>query len=474
MRESSRPAWVIGLVAVAAFMVSLDILVVTTALAEIRTDLDASVGALEWTMTSYNVCLAALMLMGFALGDRYGRRRMFMVGIAVFTAGSVVCAVAPTIETLIAGRTLQGVGAALIAPLELPLIAAVIPDGQRGRALGIVAGVNGLAPLAGPMLGGAIATTLGWQWIFWANVPVGLALLVLVRRHVAETRGPDRPLDVPGAALAAAAMAAVAWGLSHAADAGITAPEVAVALLVGLALGTGFVLRERYARHPMIDLGLLRSRVSAAINLAAACHSVLVIGAVFVMAQFLQAALGVDSLGAGLRLLPWTGTMVLVGPLAGRLADRFSPNLLAAGGLGVASLGYAWLALVATEGVTYAALVAPLLVVGIANSAVFPAISTAVASSVAPDQVGAAAGINTTVRQVGSVLGIALAALAFTTAGSFDTPAGAASGFRAASLLFVTLGLVGALTSVTAHHLQQNTVRRTCESDHPAGRIAPR
>jgi EmrB/QacA subfamily drug resistance transporter len=459
--RSARPGWVLGLTSAAEFVVALDVLAVTTALGSIRQDLHTAIGPLEWTLTAYTVCLAGFMLTGAALGDRFGRRRMMIIGLAAFTAGSAACALAPSAGMLIAGRTVQGVGAALLAPLAVPLISAAYGPGRRGRALGIVAGVTGLATFAGPVLGGAITQALGWQGIFWINVPVGVVLLLLVRRRVPESRGPRRSLDVRGVALATGGLIAVAWGLVRAADAGWTAPDVAVGIAVGVALAAAFVLAERKTAEPLVDVALLRSPAFGAVNVATLCHSAVVLGAVFLMAQFLQAELGVGSFGAGVRLLPWTGSMMLVAPVAGRLADRIGPPPVIVGGLLLAAAGYAWLALLSRPPVSYLGLVAPLLIVGIGNSAVFPAVSAAVSTSVGTDRVGPASGLNNAVRQVGGVLGIAMAALIFTGTGSFATAATVASGFRGVTMLCAAVAAAGAVAgalgtrSVARRHLPQ-------------------
>jgi EmrB/QacA subfamily drug resistance transporter len=437
--------WVLALTSVASFMVALDVLVVTTALATVREDLHTSVGALEWTLTAYNVCLAGFMMTAAALGDRFGRRRMMIVGIAAFTAGSAISALSPAIGWLIAGRVVQGVGAALVAPLALPLLSAAYEPDRRGRALGILVGVTGLATFAGPLIGGGIAQALSWQWIFWVNVPIGLALIPLVRSKVTESHGPNGRIDVAGNVLVTAALVAVAWGLVRAVSVGWSAPEVLATLATGLLLGGCFLWWEHRAHHPMLDVALFRSRSFSATNAATVCHSAVVLGAVFLMGQFLQAELGVGSFGAGLRLLPWTGSMMLVAPLTGRLSDRIGTRPVICAGLMLAAAGNVWLAWLARPGVTYAELVAPLLIVGVGNSSVFPALSSAVSASVDRDHIGPASGVNNTLAEIGGVLGIAVVALAFAAAGSFATPNTVAKGFHTASWLCAAICLAGAL-----------------------------
>jgi MFS family permease len=299
-----------------------------------------------------------------------------------------------------------------------------------------VAGVTGLATFAGPVLGGAITQALGWQGVFWINVPVGVVLMVLVGGRVPESRGPRQSRDVRGVVLAAGGLVAVSWGLVRAADAGWTAPDVAVGIAVGVALAAAFVVAERKAAAPLVD-------------------------AVFLMAQFLQAELGVGSFGAGVRLLPWNGSMMLVAPVAGRLADRIGPRPVIVGGLLLAAAGYAWLALLSRPSVSYLSLVLPLLIVGIGDSAVFPGVSAAVSMSIGADRMGPASGLDNAVRQVGGVLGIAIAALVFTGTGGFATAATVASGFRGVTVLCAGVAAAGAVVgalgarSVACRHLPQ-------------------
>ena len=440
----SQRVWVLALLSAASFMVALDVLVVTTALATIRTDLHTSVGALEWTLTAYNLCLAGFMMSAAAWGDRFGRRRMFLVGIAVFTAGSAISAVAPTIGWLITGRAGQGLGASLIAPLALPLLSAVYPEDRRGRALGIMVGVTGLATCAGPLVGGGIAQALSWQWIFWVNVPIGLALILLVHIKVPESVGPSTRVDLVGNLLVTASMLATTWGLVHAADVGFSALEVLTTLAGGLMLLAGFIGWEQRTTRPMLDLALLRSPQFTAVNLATACHAAVVLGAVFLMGQFLQAELGGGSFVTGLRLLPWTCSMMLVAPLSGRLSDSIGTRPVICGGLALAAAGNLWLAGVETPGVSYTQLVLPLIIVGVGNSSVFPALSSAVSTSVGPADIGSASGLNNTLAEVAGVVGIALVALVFSRMGSFANRASVVHGFQAATWLCASLCLVGA------------------------------
>jgi len=294
--------WAPALASVASFMVVLDLLVVATALSTIRRDLGASIGQLEWTINAYTLAFAVLLMTAAAVGDRFGRRRVFAVGLGVFAAGSAACALAPGAGALIAARTVQGVGAAMVMPLALALLNAAVPPQRRGWAMGIFGSVTALAVVVGPVLGGAITQGVAWQWIFWLNVPIGLLTIPLALRRLEESYGPRAALDLPGAALGTGAALGLVWGLVRGSSA---SPEVARALAAGAVLAVAFTGWELRARAPMLPMRLFAIRGFSAGNAVVFLVNASVTGAVFFMAQFQQAGLGQDPLGAGLRLLPW-------------------------------------------------------------------------------------------------------------------------------------------------------------------------
>ena len=284
---------------VASFMVALDLLVVTTSLDTIRRDLGTSTGSLQWIVTAYGVSFAALLLTGAALGDRFGRRRMMSIGLAVFALGSAGAALAPGIGLLIASRVLQGVGGAIVLPIGLTIVASAFPPNRRGTAIGILEGVTGLAVIAGPVVGGAVSHWLPWQWIFWINVPVAVVAMLVVHVVVEETFGPDRTIDLAGLVLVSIAATATVWSLARGNTIGWASVESLAVVVIGLVSAIGFVVWERRAPAPMLPRRLFRSRgfplgVATAFFVAASLYV-----AVFFMAQYLQAELGVDSLGAG-------------------------------------------------------------------------------------------------------------------------------------------------------------------------------
>ena len=342
-------------------MISLDVQVVSTALTTIRLHLGASIEELEWTVNAYILTFAVFLLTGAALGDRFGRRRMFIVGLGLFVAASAACALAPNIGALIAARTVQGCGAAIILPLTLTLLSAAFEPVQRGRALGIFGSVTGLALIAGPVVGGAIAGGLAWQGIFWLNVPLGLLVIVLVLRSVPESFGPRTALDIAGLLLVTGAALGLVWGLVRGNQAGWGSVEVVATLLAGTGLAVAFVSWELRVRMPMVPMRFFRSRTFSSGNAASFLLFASMNGAIFFMAQFLQTGQGYGPLAAGLRLLPLTATLFLVAPIAGTLVNRVGERVLIVVGLLAEAVGMTWIALIARADLPYAKLVAPLI-----------------------------------------------------------------------------------------------------------------
>jgi EmrB/QacA subfamily drug resistance transporter len=448
MGMTTTRRWILALTSIASLMVALDALVVTTALSTIRTDLGASIEQLEWTVNGYTLSFAVLLMTGALLGDRFGRRRMFVAGIALFTAASAACALAPGIGTLIAARVVQGAGAALVMPLALALLTAGFPPEQRGKAMGLFSAVTGLAVLGGPVVGGAITEGLAWEWIFWLNVPIGLAVIPLALSRLEESFGPQRPLDLPGIALVTGAALGIVWGLVRGNSAGWGSLEVAGMLAIGVLLTIGFVAWERRAPAPMLPMGVFRSRGFSAGNATNFFQFASLFGAVFFMAQFLQVGLGYGPLGTGLRLLAWTATLTLVAPFAGVLADKLGERPFMVAGLALQGLGMAWIALIATPGMAYGELIAPLIVTGSGTSMAMPAIQSAVLGAVAPSEVGQASGTFTMLRQLGAAFGLAVLVAVFAGAGSYASPAAFADGFVPAIAVSAGLALAGALAAL--------------------------
>jgi EmrB/QacA subfamily drug resistance transporter len=448
MTSKAMTRWVVVLTAVGSLMAALDTLVVSTALNRIRLDLGASVGQLEWTVNAYNLSFAVLLITGAALGDRYGRRRLFAVGLGVFTAASAAAALAPNVGVLIGARALQGAGSALIMPLGLALLSAAFPAEKRGAAIGIFSAITGISVASGPLVGGAVVQGIDWQWIFWVNVPIGLATIPLVLTKMRESYGPDTGLDLRGLALVTLGALATVWALVRGNQVGWGSAEVVGSLVAGVLLMIAFVAWERRAREPMLSLELFRSRAFSAGNAAIFLTFAALFSAVFFYAQLLQTGLGYGPLETGLRLLPWTATFITIAPLAGALADRIGERPLMVTGLALQAVGMAWVAVIADPGMSYTQLLAPFIVAGVGVSMAIPAAQNSVVTSVDDDAIGKAAGANSMMRELGGVFGIAIAVAVFAAAGSYASPSAFVDGFGPAIGVAAALSAVGAVAGL--------------------------
>jgi EmrB/QacA subfamily drug resistance transporter len=448
MSKKAATGWVVALTGIGSLMAALDTLVVSTALSTIRVDLGASVEQLEWTVNAYNLSFAVLLITGAALGDRYGRRNLYAVGLGLFAAASAACALAPDVGWLIAARAVQGAGSALLMPLGLALLSAAFPAERRGAAIGIFSAITGLAVASGPLVGGAIVEGISWQWIFWINVPIGMLAVPLVLSRMKESFGPDASLDIRGLALVTGGALGLVWGLVRGNQAGWGSPEVIASLVAGVLLVTAFVAWELRAREPMIPMGFFRSRAFSAGNTAIFFTFASLFGAVFFFAQLLQFGLGYGPLEAGLRLLPWTATFITIAPIAGALADRIGERPLMVGGLSLQAVGMAWVALIAEPGLAYSHLLAPFIVAGVGVSMAIPAAQNSVVGSLAMEALGKAAGTNSMMRELGGVFGIALVVAVFAGSGSYASSQAFTDGFTPAIFVGAGLALAGALAGL--------------------------
>ena len=441
MRTRSTTLWTFAITSVALFMVTLDNLVVTSALPVIRRNLHASLSQLEWTVNAYTLTFAVLLLTGAALGDRYGRRLMFSIGIGIFTIGSAAAALSTTATGLDFARALQGVGGAIVTPLTLTLLSAAVPRERRGLALGAWGGIGGLAVAIGPLVGGAIVQGLSWQWIFWINVPIGLVLAPLAFFRLRESHGPSGRLDLPGLALASAGLLGIVWGLVRGNSVGWSSPEIVGSLAAGALVLALFVLWELRAPAPMLPMRFFRNRTFALTNVSSLFMFFGMFGSIFLLIQFFQTVQGYSPLQAGLRILPWTAMPIFIAPIAGAWSDRIGGQRLMAAGLTLQAVGLAWIATVSSPTMPYADVVAPFFISGIGMALFFAPVANVVLSSVRPEEEGQASGANNAIRELGGVFGVAVLASIFAHYGGYGAPQHFVDGLRPA--VWVGAGIVG-------------------------------
>src|SRR3954465_10314727 len=354
MSRRTSTIWTFAITSLALFMTTLDNLVVTTALPVIRTDLGASLSGLEWTVNAYTLTFAVLLITGAALGDRFGRRRMFVIGLAIFTVASAAAALAPSIEFLIAARALQGAGGAIVTPLTLTILSAAVPAERRGLVLGAWGGISGLAVAMGPLVGGAIVEGISWQWIFWINVPIGLVLAPLAFFRLRESHGPAARLDLAGLARASAGLLGIVWGLVRGNSVGWVSPEIVGSLVGGAVVLALFVLLELREPAPMLPVRFFRNRTFALTNVSSLFMFFGMFGSIFLLIQFFQTVQGYSPLQAGLRILPWPAMPIFIAPIAGAWSDRIGGQRLMAAGLALQAIGLAWIATVSSPTMPYA------------------------------------------------------------------------------------------------------------------------
>jgi EmrB/QacA subfamily drug resistance transporter len=443
-----RPRWTFAIVSIALFMVVLDNLVVTNALPSIREDLGATIQSLEWTVNAYTMTFAVLLLTGAALGDRFGRRRMFTIGLSVFTAASAAAALAPTTAVLIAARAVQGAGAAMVLPLTLTLLSEAFPAGRRGLVIGLWSGISGLGVAIGPLVGGAVVDGISWHWIFWINVPIGIALIPLARLRLTESFGPARELDLPGLALGGIGLLGVVYGIVRGNELGWTSTPILAALVAGAAFLAAFLAWEQRAPHPMLPLRFFRSRTFAAANGVGFIMYFGVFGSIFLLAPFLQVTQGYSPLEAGIRTLPWTGMPMIVAPIAGLLSDRVGARPLMALGLALQATGIAWIASVSTPTVPYVELIVPFVLSGTGMALVFAPAANAVLGSVRQQEAGQASGATNAIRELGGVMGVAVLATVFSSHGSYASPQTYTDGMTSAVYVGAAVLAVGALVAL--------------------------
>jgi len=447
---TSKPSlpWTLAIVSIGLFMTTLDNLVVTTALPSIRRSLGASIQSLEWTVNAYTLTFAVLLLTGAALGDRFGRRRMFALGLAIFTGASAAAALASSTDALIAARAVQGFGAAIVLPLTLTLLSEAVPPARRGIALGIWGGVSGLGVAIGPLVGGAVVSGISWHWIFWINVPVGLVLVPLALTRLSESRGPAPNLDLRGLALIGPGLLGITYGAIRGQALGWTSATILGSFALGIVFVIAFVAWELRAPAPMLPMRFFRSRTFAATNGLSFAMYFGVFGSIFLLAQFFQTTQGYSPLQAGLRTLPWTGMPMIVAPIAGALSDRIGSRPLMAAGLALQATAIAWLAAITTPDIAYGRLIVPFVLAGTGMALVFAPSANAVLGSVRQQEAGQASGATNAIRELGGVIGVAVLASVFSAHGSYLSPHAFTDGMTAALPVGAVVLAIGALLAL--------------------------
>jgi EmrB/QacA subfamily drug resistance transporter len=465
---ANRLGWVVALTSAAYFMVVLDALVVITALPRMQHDLHVGLSSLQWTVNAYGIAFAAGIVTAAALGDRFGRRVVFIGGLGLFTIASAACALAPSTAELVAARTVQGLGAAAVLPLSLTILTTAFPAEKRGLIIGVYGGLAGLAVALGPIVGGAITEGLDWHWIFWVNVPIGLAVCLLGMRLLPESRGVPGRLDLGGVALVTAGVSALVWALTRANDVGWSSMEIVAGLCAGGALVAAFLWWEHRAAQPLVPLVLFANREFAIGNLTTFFLHGATFAAAFFITQEFQLARGDSPLGTGLRLLPFFGTPMIVSPLAGALSDRIGRRPIMLAGLGLQAAGYAWVAARSSMGTSWMELVGALLVAGVGISMALPTVPTAVLSAVAPEEMGTASGVNYMAQRFGTVFALAIASAVFSAHGHLGSPVAVSAGFGPALWACVCFAVLAAVSGIAMRPSHREVVAHGEAADVPS------
>jgi EmrB/QacA subfamily drug resistance transporter len=446
--EENRKWLTLAAVAVGLFMIMLDNTVVNVALPSIQEDLGSDLSELQWIVTGYALSFAALMLVGGKIADAYGRRLIFVVGIAVFTVASLLCGLATSSELLIAARVLQGAGAALMNPATLSIIAATFPPRERGTAIGIWAGVSALALAIGPLVGGLITEHLDWSWIFFVNVPIGIAGIAASFVFIDESRDESHErLDLPGLATSGVGLFALTYGLIEANTYGWTSTRILGSFAVAAVALVGFVLLERHQRAPMLPLELFRNRTYTGANLAMLLVALAMFGVFFFVSLYMQNILGYSAVQAGAAFLPMTVLIILIAPIAGKMADRVGSRGLMTVGMLLIAAQLVWFSQLGQDATYW--LLLPSLVVGGVGMALTMTPSAAAATRAVPvEKAGVGSAVLNTSRQVGGTLGIAvMGAIVAAEAGALVSPESFMAGFEKALLVAAAIAAVGSLVA---------------------------
>ncbi len=458
-KTHSVPIWLaIAAASLPMFMATLDNLVMTNALPVIRIALTASVEELQWFVNAYTLSFATFILMAVALGDRFGRRTLFISGLAIFTIASVLSALSTEPWMLIAARALQGLGGAAIMPLSLTLLAGAVSERLRPLAIGIWGGVAGLGVAVGPLVGGAVVEGFSWEAIFWLNLPVGIISIPLALYALPNSLGDKLRADVVGVLLVGLGVLALVFGIVRGNPTGWGSIEVLGSLTAGAVLVAAFIWWELRTPSPLLPLRLFRDRSFSVANIVGLTFSFGSFGAIFILIQFLQIVQGYSPLGAGIATTPWTMAPMIIAPLAGIFAPRVGTRTFIIIGLIFQATGLFWLALTMAADTAYLTMLPAFIMSGIGMGLVFAPISTAVLATMRDVDRAKASGTNSTVREIGVALGIATLTSVFVGAGGELTPTGYVH--AAIPAVFVGAGAL-ALAAVAAFALPSGRAPRT-------------
>jgi EmrB/QacA subfamily drug resistance transporter len=473
--EEARKWWTLGAVAFGLFMIMLDNTVVNVALPSIARDLGIGLSELEWIVTGYALTFASLMLTGGKLADLMGRRRIFITGLVIFTLSSLACGLASSGEVLIGARVVQGVGAALMNPATLSIIAATFPPRQRGTAIGIWAGTSALALAIGPLVGGLLTEHINWSWIFFVNVPIGVIAIVASLLLIPESKdeSAEQRLDLPGLLTSGLGLFALTYGLIEANSYGWTSARILFSFGAAIVLLASFVLLERHQRLPMLDLSLFRNSTFVGANLAILLVALAMFGVFFFISLYMQGILGYSAVQAGAAFLPLTLLIVLVAPLAGKASDRFGSRWLITIGMLLLALQLFYFSRLGVEE-SYWVLVPAMILGGFGMSLVMTPSAAAAVRALPVDKSGVGSAVLNAFRQVGGSVGIALmgAIMAHELGGSLEGPQAVFRGKEffvdALSTTLEVAGLICILGAVVAFALIRAHDREEHEPAHDA------
>ena len=438
---------IIILTSLGFFMSMIDSMIVTTATTAIRNNFQISVNLLQWLLNIYNITIAALLLVGVSLGEKIGRKKVYLVGIAIFTIASIFCALSNNIIELIISRMIQAVGACVMTPMSMAILTHSLPANIRGKALGIWSGIGGLALIVGPVLGGFIVATLSWQWIFWINLPIGIITIYFAHILLPESKGKEDKLNFTDFLLITISSAGIIWSLSEI----TTQTSHVITTITGLSclvLGILFIIRQKMTTTPMIPLILFHSKVFTNGNIATFLLYASMFDVLFFLPQYFLVFEKTNPLIAGLQLLPWTATLVVIAPFAGNAVDKFGEKIIATLGLFLQGIGYLLIILLVNVTNSYIAMAIPLMIAGMGLSMAGPALQKSVLSAVEPIYLGKASGIYNIFRLFGGAIGTTISVIIFNIFGGITNSIAFAHGFDAVLITTGVISLLGIVFSL--------------------------